>query len=300
EPDLPAFDFPDSAELQTLVNAYFTHNNVFCPLLHRPSFERSVSEGLHLREPAFSALLLSVCAVGSRYTYSPSDSDGKDPSKSGIRWFNQLPIKQSAFGQSVSLYHLQMFCLASVYLNMVTGPDIGWMLSGIAMRLAQERGTHRQQGNQKLTLEKELWKRVFWMLVITDTETSMLFGRPSATSTQDFDLELPVECDDEYWETESSSQAFTQPPDRPSLVAFWNCYLKLVEIISFTRQSLYSIRKSDFWVRMGFSGQDWYQKAVMELDSALNKWIDSVPSHLRWDAQHQNDIFFSQSAILHS
>ncbi|KAF9061661.1 fungal-specific transcription factor domain-containing protein [Rhodocollybia butyracea] len=258
---LPEPDFP------ILVNAYFTQNNVFCPLLHRPSFERSISQGLHLRDPAFSALLLSVCAVGSRYTYFLL-----------IRWFNQLPIKQSAFGQSVSLYHLQMYCLASVYLNMVTGPDIGWMLSGIAMRLAQERGTHRHT---------ELWKRVFWMLVVTDTETSMLFGRPSATSTHDIGKMEPL-------------PAFTQPPERPPLVAFWNCYLKLVEIVGFARQSLYSIRKSEFSINMGLSGKEWNQKAVAELDSALNKWIDSVPGHLRWDAQHQNDVFFSQSAILHS
>ncbi|KAF5345064.1 hypothetical protein D9758_010410 [Tetrapyrgos nigripes] len=301
EPDVPVFAFPEGKELQTLVNAYFTQNNVFCPLLHRPSFERSVSEGLHLQDSAFGALLLSVCAVGSRYTYLPSDSDGSDPIKSGIKWFNQLPIKQSAFGQSVSLYHLQMYCLASVYLNMVTGPDVGWMLSGIAMRLAQERGTHRRtSGNQKPTLEGELWKRVFWTLVITDTETSMLFGRPSATSTQDFDVGLPVDCDDEYWEHETPDLAFKQPPGQPSLVAFWNCYLTLVEIIGFARQSLYAVRKSEFSVRMGFSGQEWHQKAVMELDSALNKWIDSVPSHLRWDAQAQNNTFFSQSAILHS
>ncbi|KAK7438632.1 Gypsy retrotransposon integrase-like protein 1 [Stygiomarasmius scandens] len=299
EPELPVFKFPDSSEMRELVNAYFDQVNVYCPLLHRPSFERSVSQDLHARDSAFGALLLAVCAVGSRYAYPPSED--QDSSKSGILWFTQLPIKQSAFGHSVSLYHLQMYCLAGTYLNIVIGPDIGWMLSGIALRLAQERGTHRRTlGEQKPTLEGELWKRVYWVLVAMDSETSTVFGRPSATSMQDFDLEFPIECDDEYWEAKDESQAFVQPAGQPSLVSFWSCYLKLVEIIGFAQQTLYPIRRSDFSIRMGISGRDWYQKAVMELDSTLNKWIDSVPQHLRWDAQPQSDLFFGQSAILHA
>ena len=30
---------------------------------------------------------------------------------------------------------------------------------------------------------------------------------------------------------------------------------------------------------LGFVGQKWEQHIVAELDSALNKWIDSVPDH---------------------
>jgi hypothetical protein len=30
---------------------------------------------------------------------------------------------------------------------------------------------------------------------------------------------------------------------------------------------------------LGFVGQQWEQHIVAELDSALNKWIDSVPDH---------------------
>jgi len=96
--------------MRELVNAYFEQVNVYCPLLHRPSFERSISENLHVKDSAFGALLLAVCAVGSRYAYPPSDD--QDSSKSGILWFTQLPIKQSAFGHSVSLYHLQMYCVS--------------------------------------------------------------------------------------------------------------------------------------------------------------------------------------------
>ena len=39
----------------------------------------------------------------------------------------------------------------------------------------------------------------------------------------------------------------------------------------------YSINKSK--VLLGFVGPQWEQHIVAELDSALNKWIDTVPDH---------------------
>ncbi|THU78284.1 hypothetical protein K435DRAFT_845840 [Dendrothele bispora CBS 962.96] len=62
----------------------------------------------------------------------------------------------------------------------------------------------------------------------------------------------------------------------------------------------YSVRKSKMQKKMHINSSEWYEKAVMELDSALNKWADSVPTHLRWDTPHISEIFFTQSAILYT
>lgn len=40
---------------------------------------------------------------------------------------------------------------------------------------------------------------------------------------------------------------------------------------------------------------------MAELDSALNKWIDAVPDHLRWDPHKEaNTPFFTQSCVLYA
>ena len=44
-----------------------------------------------------------------------------------------------------------------------------------------------------------------------------------------------------------------------------------------TARGQYSINKSK--ALLGFVGQQWEQRIVAELDSALNKWIDTVPDH---------------------
>jgi hypothetical protein len=42
----------------------------------------------------------------------------------------------------------------------------------------------------------------------------------------------------------------------------------------------YTIKKSK--VLLGFVGQEWEQRVVSQLDSALNQWVDSVPDHRTW------------------
>jgi len=61
---------------------------------------------------------------------------------------------------------------------------------------------------------------------------------------------------------------------------------------------LYGSKKSK--ILLGWDGPDWEQRAVAELDSAMNDFVDSIPSHLRWDPQNPpQGTFFDQAAILY-
>ena len=53
---------------------------------------------------------------------------------------------------------------------------------GIGIRSAQEMGLHRRSPNSDNTVEDELWKRAFWLLVSIDLFTSAFLGRPRATT----------------------------------------------------------------------------------------------------------------------
>ncbi|KAJ7505469.1 hypothetical protein B0H11DRAFT_1978892 [Mycena galericulata] len=50
---------------------------------------------------------------------------------------------------------------------------------------------------------------------------------------------------------------------------------------------------------MGWTGQEWEDGFVAELDSAMNSLFDSIPPHLRWDPVRRG-LFFDQSAVLHA
>ena len=76
----------------------------------------------------------------------------------------------------------------------------------------------------------------------------------------------------------------------------------------------YSINKPK--ILLGFLGPESEQHIVAELDSALNKWADSVPDHrpsrtsfspmitylssVRWDPNRENKTFFDQSVSIYA
>ncbi|EGO24230.1 hypothetical protein SERLADRAFT_437842 [Serpula lacrymans var. lacrymans S7.9] len=297
----PNYVFPDDDLGLALVDLYFTHINLLYPFLHRPSFERSVAEGLHLRDSSFGAVYLVVCAVGSRWSDDPRVFlEGTTSEHScGWKYFEQVQMVRKTLLGPPCLFDLQVYCLSVIFLQGSSAPQACWTIVGIGVRLAQDVGAHRRSVyNPKPTMEDELWKRAFWVLVSLDRTISSTLGRPCAIQDEDIDLELPIECDDEYWETSDPEKAFKQPPDKPSVVSCFVNLLKLHQILAFALRTIYSINKSK--VLLGFVGQQWEQHIVAELDSALNKWIDAVPDHLRWDPNREDDRFFMQSACLYS
>ena len=108
---------------------------------------------------------------------------------------------------------------------------------------------------------------------------------------------MPIECDDEYWEHPDPSQRFKQPANKPSLISYFILDIKLHQISSFALRTIVSFIWSDgtFDAKLntlfvqysinkskslhGLVGPQWEKHIVAELDSALNKWVDSVPNH---------------------
>ncbi|CAE6426439.1 unnamed protein product [Rhizoctonia solani] len=267
-----------------LIDLFFKHVNAFFPLLHRPLFESNIRDNLHLNDPAFACVLLLVCAVGSRWSDDPRvflEKDEPLQHSAGWKYFEQVQFLRRSLLTPPKLFDLQIMALAVMFLQGTSAPHSAWTVAGIGIRIAQDVGAHRRKvyrGGQG-SIEDELWKRAFWILVVHDRVTSSALGRPCAIQDEDSDVGFPVEVDDEYWPHVQTDPTFvpTQPVGFPPRVAFFNCYLKLIQILGFALRTIYSINKSK--ILLGFVGPQWEQHIVAELDSALNKWIDSVPDH---------------------
>ncbi|KAF8992793.1 fungal-specific transcription factor domain-containing protein [Cyathus striatus] len=182
-----------------------------------------------------------------------------------------------------TLYDLQLYCVTGIqFLSGCCTQHTVWVLVGFAIRMAQEAGIHhRRVPREKLTVEDELWKRAFWVLIALDRVVSTGVGRPCSIFDDQFDLDMPVECDDEYWEHQDPSQRFKQPEGVPSTVTAFNQQLRLTKIMAFAmntvgRSFYYSI-KTKFWE---YILQEWEEHIVAELDSALNNWITLLPDTL--------------------
>ncbi|KAJ6592379.1 fungal-specific transcription factor domain-containing protein [Mycena capillaripes] len=285
------YKFPSQAHMSQLIELYFTHQNMYLPLLHRPTFERNIAEGLHLRNDGFASTVLLVCAIASRWSTDPTVT-GVDL-ECGWEWFDQVPLVGNHLFGRVTLYDLQYHCLAVQFLDGSTAPQACWTLIGLGLRLAQDIGCHRRSARIEVpSVERELYKRAFWVLVYWDRNLSANMGRTCAVQYDDFDIDLPIECDDEYWE--HPTRPFQQPAGIPCRVTFFNTLIGLHHILAFSLKILYRLKKSRFYLMDAWEGS-----AVAELDSALNNWRDRIPEHLHWDPARQDPVLFDQSVALH-
>ena len=69
-----------------------------------------------------------------------------------------------------------------MFLHGSSTPQSSWTIIGTGIRLAQDVGAHRRKvyNHNKRTVEDELWKRAFWVLVCLDRFMSSALGRPCA------------------------------------------------------------------------------------------------------------------------
>jgi hypothetical protein len=55
-----------------------------------------------------------------------------------------------------------------------------------------------------------------------------------------FDVDLPADCDDDYWENENPLLMFKQPPGKPSKVSFFISLIKVQQILASALRTIVS------------------------------------------------------------
>ncbi|KAF8176418.1 fungal-specific transcription factor domain-containing protein [Mycena galopus ATCC 62051] len=286
----PSYVYPADDLITSLLELYFSNVHPTIPILHRPSFERSVMEGLHLTNREFGGLLLSVLAIASWYSNDPRVFVNGDASlSSGWKFANQVRIRRQWFEPTI--HEVQMYGLLTLFAVGTSVPQVSWLYLGLGIRCLLQRGVHRR--NYKSGSEGELWKRAFWTFISLERMICLFNGRPMSLHAEDYDVQLPLAVDDEYWD-----RGFVQPLGKPSQLSYFVCHSRLCEILGDAFRQVYASKKAK--LRMGWDGPEWEQRAVANFDSSMNDYLDSVPHHLRWDPENPPEgVFFDQAVALH-
>lgn len=332
------FDFPEPQLMRSMISLYFEHCNSELPLIHRPTLERQLKDNLHHKNVSFATTLLLICAMGANWSDDPavfltaSDIEAALSAKfskskrtpsfesdveatrqrwrnasrhlRGWKWFDQAWAAQTAICSTPSLYKIQSCVLSALYLRNTSYPQGSWTLIGIGLRLLQDVGGHRRTTIDPHNLgtdspfEAEHMKRAAWVLFILDRDMSCATGRPCAIQDEAINLALPMECDDEFWDSEDSQERFRQPEGRPSLLAAFCMNIKLHEVLSLVLRTIYPVK--DLFRFTNMRKATWDQYIVSEIDSALNTWAETVPAHLRWNPREPNVMFLDQSGHLYA
>ncbi|KAF8973212.1 fungal-specific transcription factor domain-containing protein [Flammula alnicola] len=303
------FPPPDLAD--TLIGLYFGNSNLTFPLLHRPTFDRQWQQGLHHRNVWFAGVCMSMFAIASRWCDDErvlpeaptAESPQGDWRRAGRHYFDIAVeihlVRRSLFHQP-SLFEVQTFALIGMYLRSTAAFPSAWTVISAGLRKAQDVGAHRKKVYRtEPNIDDELWKRVFWLLVILDRLGGASLGRACGIAEEErysFDLDFPLEVDDEYLEANKNQhERFKQPPGVPSTMTAFVQLIKLTQIMAFAMRTLYAIDKSKIY--HGFVPLE-QQSITEQLSLAMSEWLERVPEHLRWHDKMDNPVFFHQSASL--
>ncbi|KAH7888654.1 fungal-specific transcription factor domain-containing protein [Phlebopus sp. FC_14] len=307
-------EFPPPDLADNLIELYFDHVNPQFPLFHQPTFERQWREGLHKKDPWFGCLCLSLFAVASRWSDDPrvlDDGEYDVPEaerptdeykwqRAGWKYFNtavDVHRDSRSLFHPPGLFEVQTMSLLGMFLRGTAFHPVAWLFISIGLRKAQDVAAHRKKVyGDKPSVEEELWKRAFWMLVLYDRIGSAALGRPCCSGEEDFDVDLPLEVDDEYWESEDPKKEFQQPPGKPSRIAAFNSYLKLTKIAAYALRTIYALDRSKLLLS---AARPRWQEVLTQLNNAMIEWVDSVPPHLQWAPHIEDQLFANQSATLY-
>ncbi|CAK5284253.1 unnamed protein product [Mycena citricolor] len=106
--DQPHYTFPEDDLMVSLVQLYFDRIHPTFPILHRPTFQRSLAEGLHFRDPHFATMLLALLAMASRHSNDPRVfADGYSAASAGWKFVAQTQPLRKTFEPSI--YHVQFY-----------------------------------------------------------------------------------------------------------------------------------------------------------------------------------------------
>jgi hypothetical protein len=110
------FEFPAMDLLQHLVVCYFDSINMIFPILHRPSFVRSIQQRQHETNQGFGAVVLLVCAIGCGFTEDPRVVRVISPDSPCTAWkfFHQVYSAQRRHYLPHSLYEAQIYPVYSL------------------------------------------------------------------------------------------------------------------------------------------------------------------------------------------
>ena len=149
---------------------------------------------------------------------------------------------------------------------------------GIVLRSSIRMGLHRSVSNAFNPVERELRKRIFWVIRRIDIYVGALLGLPQMLSSDDIDQDLPMEVDDEYITTEGVSP---MPSGKLSVFAALNAHTHLVEILAKTVKYIYPIKGNQHG--RGKDSQSYVvsHTRIREIEQDLQGWMENLPMPFR-------------------
>ncbi|KAK2011871.1 fungal-specific transcription factor domain-containing protein [Colletotrichum eremochloae] len=184
--------YPSAVQSFRLWQVFMSNVHPLTKVLHGPSVQEELLRSLaepSLTDGPTEALIFSIylIAVVSLTDAECRDLLGETKEKHLARYRHatEAALSRVDFLRSTDLKVLQAFTLYLLSLRYLCDQDILWLLTGLATRMGQRMGLHRESSLRDLPpFEAELRRRVWWQIVILDCRAAQLTGAALGPETR--------------------------------------------------------------------------------------------------------------------
>ncbi|KAF4414861.1 fungal specific transcription factor [Fusarium acutatum] len=233
--DLPALDIQ-----QSLVQAYFHYVHPFLPVIHVSSFLKA------FESPGQDGVSLHV--LWSVFLAAANFADTMTVQSAGYE--SRKDMKRAMFLRAKALYDANYERSKIVLIQAVllmgfwysdTEDRLGpWHWNGIAISLCQTVGLHREpdesldHSQYRSSIDRHLWKHLWWCCFFRETWLSVGMGRPMRINLAHTDTPRPDAKASEslYSELTDSQRRRYMPQDPENLFLLWDDLLSVTSILS--------------------------------------------------------------------
>ncbi|GAD96962.1 C6 transcription factor [Paecilomyces variotii No. 5] len=290
----PDLDLPPYDLLYALVDLYFEHINVWCPILHRRTTMDTFFGPSPLQE-ADRVVLYAIVATTLRFS-----SDKRLTEQSRTRYYNSSKQKVILYGlENSSVQSLQaLVILALDFVGSSNGPP-GWKLLALIARSVVQLGLAVESGSALISsaypsiytlravilpepsnwIEDEGRRRLFWSVYMLDRYSTIATAFDFALDDKDIDRRLP--CKDEFFSKNQpvETRYFRRHHERTDFViqsqnvGWFGFYVDILGILS--RIHIFLKRPVDIG---SLSDVEEWQSTYRKLGNEITSWEFSLPA----------------------
>ncbi|KZT53294.1 hypothetical protein CALCODRAFT_486436 [Calocera cornea HHB12733] len=300
DPDISgmAVQWPEPVLASQLIDGFFKYINPSFPILHKATFLRQWADPANHTKREWAALAFGVFANGAKTlddARTKAWPDDKYKHSSGLPyWYEMRRIAYPGWAPP-TLCRLQTVVLSALaIMGTPITPSAGWGQIGLASRLMQDAGIHRRSMRRQRMhpFEYEMRKRLFWAAYFMDRTMASFLDRPLAYREEDYDVELPLELDDEQLDNLQFGRKVDV--DTGSLpMSGWIYRLRLLQISSRALSTLYAARNTQ---RPDLA--EWERVILINLSSSLNSLSEMMPEKLKFDPDTKDNEKYLHLALV--
>lgn len=283
---------------------YFTRVHTYCPVINKTQFLEQYY--FHNPTPPDQYLLFAITSIGTSlfipeilsiktFDFTPEQlAETCNDLRAKAHKILNVVYKRSMISTVQTLMLLSMF----VSHDNDEEDTAHWFITGMAIRMAQDLGLHRDCSKWKIPdYEIELRKRLWYAAYLMDRWVAAELGRPVSILDHEFDVELPTPYE------------LNSPPKHrdttPILILEAEAALKLKTPVYAGFVYLITLSQIAGQVLVGFHSTRAKQNRENNLDllkileSNLTAWKLSLPKELVLDLNNpRDDIFYAPACVV--